>query len=532
MNDIMAVFLNRAAYEKFRMNDEDLALLEEAEKQAKADTTKTKKAQPTKSTNGVIEWDNLDLRTVRITPASSRLGDYILSPDNKKLFYFSATEAGQDLWVYDMRKGTTQLQKKMNLSSPFFASDKKGTKFFILGASPMTLDPKTDATKAITMAGHRRIDRIREREVMYEEVVREEEARFYRKDMHGVNWKKLTDHYRTFLPYIDNNQDFAEMLSELLGELNVSHTGSGARSSSSAFPTAELGVFVSPVAGSGALHVDEVVAGGPFDNSRTKLQKGSLITAIDGEKLEAGKDYFPLLNDKIGKRLLVSFRTASGEQVDEVIRPISSSALNDLLYKRWVKQRAEEVERVSKGTLGYVHIPSMGDPSFRTVYSDVMGKYYQKKGIVIDIRYNGGGRLHEDIEAFFTGKHYADQVVRDRQYSEMSSRRWNRPSVLVTCEADYSNAHGTPWVYQHLKVGKVVGMPVAGTMTSVNWVTLLDPSVYFGIPAVGFRLFDGRYLENTQMEPDVVVPLDPTKVLQGVDTQIEKAVEVLRAETK
>ena len=174
----------------------------------------------------------------------------------------------------------------------------------------------------------------------------------------------------------------------------------------------------------------------------------------------------------------------------------------------------------------------MGDPSFRTVYSDVMGKYYQKKGIVIDIRYNGGGRLHEDIEAFFTGKHYADQVVRDHQYSEMSSRRWNRPSVLVTCEADYSNAHGTPWVYQHLKVGKVVGMPVAGTMTSVNWVTLLDPSVYFGIPAVGFRLLDGRYLENTQMEPDVVVPLDPTKVLQGVDTQIEKAVEVLRAETK
>jgi len=171
----VGVLRHGGGFENFRLNGEALALLEEAEKQAKADTTKTKKAQPTKSTNGVIEWDNLDLRTVRITPASSRLGDYILSPDNKKLFYFSATEAGQDLWVYDMRKGTTQLQKKMNLSSPFFASDKKGTKFFILGASPMTLDPKTDATKAITMAGHRRIDRIREREVMYEEVVREEE---------------------------------------------------------------------------------------------------------------------------------------------------------------------------------------------------------------------------------------------------------------------------------------------------------------------------------------------------------------------
>ena len=114
----------------------------------------------------------------------------------------------------------------------------------------------------------------------------------------------------------------------------------------------------------------------------------------------------------------------------------------------------------------------------------------------------------------------------------MASRRWTKPSVLVTCEADYSNAHGTPWVYQHLKVGKVVGMPVAGTMTSVNWVTLLDPSLFFGIPAVGFRVLDGRYLENTEMVPDVIGPLAPTKALKGQDSQIEKAVEVLRAETK
>jgi putative peptidase/protease family protein len=538
MTDLMAIFLNREAYEKYRMNDEDLALLEEAEKKAKADTTKSKDKSPAtgseeaKSKKLLIEWDNIDMRTVRLTQNSSDYGDAILTADGKKLYYFAPSDAGQDLWVYDMRKKTSKLQKSLGLSDPFFASDKKGTKLFILGSSPMTLDPKTDATKAITMAGRRHIDRIKEREVMYEEVVREEAARFYRKDMHGVNWKQLTDHYRTFLPYIDNNQDFAEMLSELLGELNVSHTGARARSFSSAFPTAELGLFVSPVKGSGALLVDEIVAGGPFDTSRTKLQKGCMITAIEGVELREGQDYFPLLNDKVGKRLLVSFRTPAGEQHDEVIRPISSSELSRLLYQRWVKQRAAEVERISGGELGYVHIPSMGDPSFRTVYSDVLGKYYQKKGIVIDIRYNGGGRLHEDIEAFFTGTHYADQVVRGRQYSEMSSRRWNRPSVLVTCEADYSNAHGTPWVYQHLKVGKVVGMPVAGTMTSVNWVTLLDPSVYFGIPAVGFRLKDGRYLENTQMEPDVVVPLDPTKVLQGIDTQLVKAVEVLKAETK
>lgn len=532
MNDQMIAFLNRAAYDKYRMNEEDLALLEENEKLAKADTTKSKTASPKKSTDGQIEWTNLDMRIVRLTPHSSRLGDAILTPDAKKLYFLSATEAGYDLWVHDLRKKTTELKKKLNLPAAFFASDRKGTKFFLLGAQPQTLDPKTDATKPITLGGTRRIDRIKERQVMYEEVVREEEARFYRKDMHGVNWRALTDHYRRFLPYIDNNYDFAEMLSELLGELNVSHTGARYRSGSSAYPTAELGLFLSQTPGADALRVDEIVAGGPFDNASTRLVPGSQLTAIDGVALRADKDYFPLLNGKVGKRLLVSFRTPAGESVDEVIRPISSSRLGDLLYDRWVKARAAEVERVSGGRLGYVHIPSMGDPSFRTVYSDVLGKYYLKDGIVIDIRYNGGGRLHEDIEAFFTGKYYADQIMRGEQYARMASRRWTKPSVLVTCEADYSNAHGTPWVYQHLKVGKVVGMPVAGTMTSVNWVTLLDPSIFFGIPAVGFRVLDGRYLENTEMIPDVIVPLDPVKVLRGQDTQLEKAVEVLRGETK
>lgn len=529
-SDQMIVFLNRAAYDKYRMNEEDLALLAENEKLAKADSTKNQakgKADP-----GAIDWTNLETRIVRLTPQSMRLGDAILSADMKKLYFLAATESGYDFWVHDLKKKTTELKKKLNLGRSVFSSDKTGAKLFLLGAQPQSLDPKTDALKSITLSGTRRIDRVKERQVMYEEVVREEAARFYRTDMHGVDWPALTAHYRRYLPYIDNNQDFAEMLSELLGELNVSHTGARYRSSSSAYPTAELGLFLSQRPGVDALTVDEIVVGGPFDNASTRLTVGAQITALDGVPLKASQDYFPLLNGKVGKRLLVSFRTPTGEQVDEVIRPISGTALSELLYQRWVRQRAAEVDRLSAGRLGYVHIPSMGDPSFRTVYSDALGKYYQRDGIIIDIRYNGGGRLHEDIEAFFTGKYYADQIVRGKQYSRMGSRRWTKPSVLVTNEADYSNAHGTPWLYQHLKVGKVIGMPVAGTMTSVNWVTLLDPSVFFGIPAVGFRTLDGRYLENTEMIPDVVVPLDPTKVLQGKDSQLEKAVEVLRAETK
>ena len=172
----------------------------------------------------------------------------------------------------------------------------------------------------------------------------------------------------------------------------------------------------------------------------------------------------------------------------------------------------------------------MGDDSFRKMYADALGKYYQKDGIVIDIRYNGGGRLHEDIEVFFSSKKYLQQEVRGKDYSEMPSRRWNKASIMLMTEADYSNAHGTPWVYKTMKLGKLVGMPVPGTMTSVNWVTLQDPTVYFGIPVVGYRTAEGTYLENAQLEPDVKAPLDLKKAINGEDSQLEVAVRELLKE--
>ena len=112
----------------------------------------------------------------------------------------------------------------------------------------------------------------------------------------------------------------------------------------------------------------------------------------------------------------------------------------------------------------------------------------------------------------------------------MPSRRWNKPSIMLTGEANYSNAHGTPWVYKHRGLGKLVGMPVPGTMTSVSWERLQDPTLVFGIPIVGYRLDDGSYLENAQLEPDIRVANSPEEVIRGRDEQLETAVRALLEE--
>jgi C-terminal processing protease CtpA/Prc len=378
------------------------------------------------------------------------------------------------------------------------------------------------------------LDLAAEREYMFNHVWTQELKRFYTTGMHGTDWNLMKKTYSKFLPFINNNFDFAELLSEMLGELNTSHTG-GRYSPQPQNPdaTANLGLLFSWNYDKDGLLIDEVLEKGPFDNSESKVKSGCIVEAIDGEKILAGQDYFSLLNKIADKKTLVSlYNPATKERWEEVIKPISLVVQTDLLYKRWVKQREADVERLSGGRLGYVHIQSMGDPSFRSIYSDILGKFNNKEAIVIDTRFNGGGRLHEDLEILFSGKKYFTQVIRGVETCDMPSRRWDKPSIMIVGEANYSNAHGSPWVYKYMNIGKLVGMPVPGTMTSVSWETLQDPTLVFGIPMVGYRLSDGSYLENQQLEPDFKIANEPDKIVKGEDQQLAKAVEELLKELK
>lgn len=534
MNDVMIVFLNRAAYDKYRLNEEEFELMLEEEKNNKKEGTKEDedgdKKDDSASKDTLVELENIDSRIVRLTPASSDLGDAYITKDGKKLYYMAAFEGGYDLWVKDLRKGDTKLLKKLDGSYVSFEPDSKESHlFFISSGGVQKMNLSSEKLEPVSIRAEMNLNARAERDFMFDFVKKEEAERFYVADMHGVDWEFMTEEYRKFLPHINNNYDFSEMLSELLGELNVSHTGSGYRSYSSADRVAETGLFFDLTkATDEGLLIEEVLVGGPFDSHKSEVRSGDYLIKIDGVELKADVDFFPLLAGKSGKSVLFTFYSpASGKTYEEVVKPISSYRLNDLLYERWVKQRAKEVKRLSGGKLGYVHIASMGDDSFRRMYSDAMGKYYQCDGLVVDIRYNGGGRLHEDLEVFLSGTKYLTQEVQGAYYCDMPSKRWTKPSVMVMCEADYSNAHGSPWVYKHMGIGKLVGMPVPGTMTSVNWVTLLDPSLYFGIPAVGYKTAEGYYLENYELQPDVKVSLDFDRVLKGGDTQLEAAVKVL-----
>ena len=524
LEDAMIVFLNRKAYEEFMMSEEEKDLLKEIKKLDSDKKEEEKKSE--KVEDIVIELDNIEDRILRLTPSSSKLSNIALSKDGKYLYYQAAYESGMNLWKYDIKK---QSPSRIGTASGPMKWDKKQETLYVLGGSFSKMKKDAKSLESIPVKTEIFVDLAAEREYMFNHVYRQEKERFYNKGMHGVDWEGMTEAYRKFLPHISNNYDFAELLSEYLGELNVSHTGSGYRAPA-AFDkvnTANLGLLFDMDWKGDGLKVAEIVDMGPFDKASLDLEPGDVIVAIDGTRIYAGEDYFPLLDRKEKKRTLVTVKKASGAEVEMIVLPISEGAFGELLYKRWVKNNAAKVQELSGGRLGYVHIKGMNDDSFRTVYSDILGRYNHCEGIVIDTRFNGGGRLHEDIEVLFSGKKYLTQEIRGKDACDMPSRRYNKASIMVIGEANYSNAHGTPWVYKHKGMGKLVGKPVPGTMTSVNWETLQDRTLYFGIPVVGYRTAEGTYLENSQLDPDIDVENTKELVVKGRDEQLEVAVKAL-----
>ena len=538
-NDAFICFMNQDAYDKFMLSKEEYEILKkEEEKMKDKKDSKDKKDKGDKKDKKEevkpidVELDRLDERVVRLTPMSSKLSGAVLSKDGDKLYFLCSFEKGYDLWELDIREKSTKILKKLGGGGAQLVLNKKGDNIYVLsGGNLQKIETKGGKSTTIKYDATMMLDHAAEREYMYNHVFLQESKRLFRRDHNGADMEQIKKDFYPFLAHINNNYDFADLLSEVLGELNVSHSGSGYRPASDGDATAQLGLLYDWNYDKDGLLIEEVLEYGPFDKKSSKVKAGDIVEKIDGVAITKDMDYFPLLNKKSGKTVLVSFYSPKTKKHwDEVVKPISRGAQNDLLYKRWIKRNAHLVDSLSNGRLGYVHIKSMGDASYRDVYADILGKYNLREGIVIDTRFNGGGRLHEDIEILFSGEKYLEQVVRDSVECVMPSRRYVKPSIMVIGEANYSNAHGTPWVYKHKNIGKLVGMPVPGTMSSVTWETLQDNTLYFGLPVVGYRTEEGNYLENSQLEPDIKVKNTPEKLAQGIDEQLEAAVEELLKE--
>lgn len=551
--DIYIMFFDGEAYDKFRLNKEDLALAEEAEKEEKEKEKKDKEKEKDEKKKGKEEEKNKDKnekdkgeekkedtppplsfdlennkeRVIRLTINSSSLGDAVLTPKGEKLYYCAAFEGGYDLWERNFKENSTRIVLKNTGGSMWI--DKSGDNIFLLsGGRLKKIDTKSNQIKDIAFSAPFEYRPKEERNYMFQHAWQQVADKFYTPDIHGIDWKGYRKAYEKFLPHINNNFDFQEMLSEMLGELNGSHTGARYYPNTAVYETACLGAFYDDSFEGDGLKIKEIIAKGPLTKAKSKIKKGCIIEKINGDSIKKGDSYYPLLAGQTNKKVLLSvFDPASKDRFEEQVTAISYGTQSNLLYKRWVEQRREMVDKLSNGRIGYVHVRGMNSESFREVYSELLGRCRNKEAVVVDTRHNGGGWLHDDLVTLLSGKEYQRFVPRGQYIGSDPYNKWLKPSAVLVCEDNYSNAHGFPFVYKELGIGKLIGAPVPGTMTAVWWERQIDPSIIFGIPQVGVKDMRGNYLENQELQPDIEIYNDPASQLKGEDKQLEKAVEHL-----
>ena len=551
-SDVYAMYFTQEKWDEAQLSEEEMKLakavkeaLKEAKKEAekekgddddKDDKNKEKKDEKDKKGDKkkevkplTFDWENLEDRTKRLTIHSSRLGDAVLSKDGEKLYYIATFEKDANLWSTNLRTKETKKVMSVGKGGSMQWDTAHKQLFLLSGGSLSIIDTEKGKKKAIKLKGEMEYDAVAERAAMFDHVWQRTDAIFYEPSFHGRDWSGLRGEYEKFLPSIGNSHEFTEMISEMLGELNVSHAGARYRGGKieNADATASLGIFQDYDFAGPGIRVAEVLAGGPLDKAAFDVTPGVIIEAVDGEAIAADRDVAQYLNRKAGDfTLLEIFDPETDKRETITVKPISLGEERRLLYKRWVKQNEAEVAEKSDGKVGYVHIPGMGDGPYRDIYEDMLGKYRGAESIIVDTRFNGGGDLVADLAMFFTGVPFITYATEAKVVGGEPTSRWTKPTMVLMNEAQYSDGHCFAQGYTDLEIGPTLGMPVPGTCSFAGWERLPDGSIW-GVVPVSAKNRAGQWMENNQTEPDILVKNQPGNLAEGRDEQLERAIEVM-----
>jgi C-terminal processing protease CtpA/Prc len=481
----------------------------------------------------LIDWEALKAHKERLSPQANNLEDALVSRNGQTLYYLAKFDKGYDLWTTDLQTKESKMILPLHVDEAGMEWDKEQQNIFLLADGKiLKIDPVPAKQELINTAGRMSLNPAAERRSMFEHVWRRTKETFYTSGMHGTDWDAYKESYEKYLPDINNNYDFAEMLNELLGELNASHTGVSYRDSKKDKDiTASLGAFYNQAYPDTGMQIEALIPGGPLDDPALDIKAGTIIEAIDGKPITPDRDFAQYLNRKAGKNTMLSIRNGNSRAVITV-KPLSPEEENDLLYKRWVKRNEAETDSLSHGELGYVHLYRMNDAAYRNVYEYALGKYAGRKGLVIDTRFNRGGDLASELSMFLSGSRLRDNTTDHFLVSVEPSFRWTKPSIVLANEANYSDGHCFVYDYQYLHLGKLVGMPIPGSCTFQTGQSLPDNTLQWSAPTLGVKNLQGQYLENRQTEPDLRVMNEFDKVSTGRDQQLEAAIGQLLKEIK
>ena len=492
-----------------------------------------------------IDFRDLNERLSLLALGSVDVNDAIISHDG--VVVVSATVGGQgNLYVYSAGEGgrgaaagggraggggsplrplTTTPGMK---SEAQFSPDGKEVYYISQGSiEAVSLDSKT--VRSISARAEMETDFDKEKVEVFRQAWTAQKRGYADPNMNGVDWNAVYKEYLPVVAGVASTDELRRVLSLLVGELNSSHSGIGGPGAYTPVPTGRLGLGFDRAAyeDQGKFKITEIIDGGPADLTG-KVHAGDYLTAIDGKALTAGDNLDEILADKVGKKVTLTVTGAGGLAV----KPVNLAAEKALLYKQWVKEQREYVNRISHGRLGYVHMNDMSQESLDQLYLDLDAENQNKEGVIVDVRNNNGGFVNPYALDVLTRKSYLTMINRGLPgapaRAQLGQRSLELPTILLTNQHSLSDAEDFTEGYRAMGLGKVVGEPTGGWIIFTGSVTLIDGST---VRMPGSKIMDheGKPMELHPRAVDIAVS-DPIGQPAEQDAQTEAAVKELLKE--
>ena len=343
--DIYEAFFTQEALNRFHLSPAEYDIVKANQDRAKEkkdeDRTKVEKEREAKKEDEnqapklesiTVDLNRIEDRIVRLTLASSRIVYAALSKDGEQLVYLSKSDKGFEVWLLKPRiKELKRLGEIAATPKEFGALpqqlflDKDDKNAFVLVDGHINkMDLTAGKMDPVQFDAEKEIDSAAERSYLFEHIWRQVKEKFYVSDLHGVAWDYYKTIYARFLPFITDDRDFAEMTSEMLGELGASHTGCYLTPITTGDQTASLGAFLDQSYRGPGIKIEEVIEKGPLTQTDPPLDAGMIIEKIDDRAINSGTDISPLLNFKAGKPTALSiFEPIKNSRFVVIMKPIA-----------------------------------------------------------------------------------------------------------------------------------------------------------------------------------------------------------------
>jgi tricorn protease len=271
-----------------------------------------------------------------------------------------------------------------------------------------------------------------------------------------------------------------------------------------------------------------VVPGGPAD--KVWIRPGDYVFEVEGKALGADVDVSRLLAGKAGQAVSVRVGPTTARDESRVLQVPAADwgALRGQEYRNWKGDREEQVKKAG-GKIGYVHLRGMMDPDLDQFKKAVAGPLEGTEGLVLDVRNNGGGHIHQDLLDILTRRPFGAFHPRGGKKTLQPALYYTKPVVVLINERSFSDAEVFPYGFKALKRGIVVGVPTSGGVIGTGSTTLINGAT-LRMPSVGWYTLEGKNLEGLGVQPDVLVRETPEDRLAGRDPQLERALGILKEE--